>query len=157
MLLTIVYAVEALLLLAALLLAGVWAAAWNTGAWTEYEREWNGKRYRYRVKNGHWLVKLTPWHEFAVTIGDQIFCEGVLEDFPISHGHEFNHVVEGHEQMARDGLVPDKGAGRYLRYERDLVRLGYRAIPEEERSRAFGHLWQHLFLRNRLVVVGRSK
>jgi hypothetical protein len=150
---TLLLGLLGLLFVAAALIAGTWALAWNTGEFTAYVREWEGRVYRYRVKNNHWLVKLTPWNEFAMTIGDQMFCEGVLEDFPMTHGHEFNHVVEGVTAMAGDGPVPDQGARRYGLYLRDLVKVGYRMIAEERRSDAFAMArWQE-FTRDKLTVA----
>lgn len=138
---------------AAVALAAVWAAAWNTGSFTQYEKEWNGRLYRWRVKNNHWLVPLTPWSEFALTLGDQMFCEGVLEDFPETHAHEFNHIIEGAAAMADDGVIPDEGARRYGFYLRDLGRLGYKSIPEEIRSNAFGATHRDEFTRDKLKAI----
>lgn len=88
-----------------------------------------------------------------MTIGDQIFCKGVLEDFPVTHGHEFNHVVEGVSAMAGDGPIADKGLRRYGIYLRDLVRLGYKWIAEERRSDEFGMAYWRLFTRDKLKVA----
>jgi len=46
----------------------LWVAAHLTGDYRDCEAVLDGKRYRYREKYSHWLPRLTPWHEYAVTL-----------------------------------------------------------------------------------------
>lgn len=73
------------------------------------------KLYSYTVKLGHWLPRLTPWHEYAITLGSTIYVTGP-RCWPALHGHEFQHVV----QFAAYGWF-----GFLRRYVWGLIRHGY--------------------------------
>ena len=126
----------AVLLLAVVVLAvaALWILAWNTGDYIERSNVFadDGLRYWYRVKRHHWLPRLTPWHEAAITIGDQVFC---LDTCPATlEAHEFYHVTRN----KRYGRVQ-----RFLLYFRDTLTLGYYKSHEETAARWYSaRHWQ---------------
>ncbi len=125
-----------LLGLAILAIAVVWSIAWNTGDYVERVMVCpeDGKEYRYRIKPFHWLPKLTPWHEDAITLGDQMFC---LDECPPDlEAHEFLHVKKNSEY----GKVE-----RFVVILRDYATRGYFRAIEETLARAYSVSWRHLF------------
>jgi hypothetical protein len=83
------------------------------------------KVYRYTVKTHHWLPRLTPWHEYGITIFSTVYC---LHNCPAGlHAHEFRHVV----QWDTYGLL-------FLAYYlRDMVCKGYRNNWAEREARQY--------------------
>lgn len=117
-------------------IAVTWIVAWNTGAYVDRARVCpeDGRRYTYRVKAHHWLPRLTPWHEDAITLGDQMFC---LEDCPPDlEAHEFLHVKKNSEY----GKVE-----RFVVILRDYATRGYFRALEETLARAYSEKWRHEF------------
>ena len=125
---TILWTILYALTIGVLALAVLWIMAWNTGSksfhWHRFHED--GRGYHYRVKLNHWLPRLTPWHEDAITLGDTIFA---LTDLtPDLHAHEFYHVTRNKQY----GKVE-----RFAYYLRDVVTHGYFGSSEEEAARAY--------------------
>lgn len=86
----------------------------------------NGQVIRYTIALNHWLPKLTPWHEFAVTLGSTTYVDGP-RCWPALHAHELKHVEQWRRYRWRMAFY----------YLRGLVTRGYVADWAEAEAIAF--------------------